>query len=72
MGNWNNLSEENREKYYKALGYGLEKPLLFVFLADINSIEGDTGHCVLVSLRDQSIQTMRHTCEFRKATDEEF
>ena len=70
---WQKLPEEDRIKYYGVLGYGRKKPRLFVFLTEIRDQEvGDTGHCVLVALDDQSIETMRHTCEFRHATDEEF
>ncbi len=65
---WNNLSEIDRVKYYGALGYGSEKKKLFVFMCEIN----DSGHCVLVDLDDGHIEKMRHTCEFRKATDDEF
>lgn len=66
---WDDLSEEDRIKYYGPLGYGSERPMLFVFLTEITQA---SGHCVLVSLRDQRVETMRHTCEFRLATDEEF
>ena len=69
---WNNLSEEDRLKYYGDLGYGREKPRLFVFLTEIFDNDNDSGHCILVSLDNQKIETMRHTSEFRKATDEEF
>ena len=70
---WKGLSEEDRIKYYGVLGYGKDKPELFVFLTEIrDSYVGDTGHCVLVSLRDQHVETMRHTDEFRAARDDEF
>lgn len=69
---WNKLSEEDRIQYYGALGYGQKKPKLFVFLSKICQHGEDTGHCVLVSLDDQTIETMRHTVEFRHVTDEEF
>lgn len=70
---WNGLSEKEKLEYYGPLGYGQKKPKLFVFLTDIKTADGrDSGHCVLVSLSDQKVETMRHTCEFRKATDEEF
>lgn len=69
---WKDLPEADRVKYYGALGYGSPKPKLFVFLSPILSVHGDTGHCVLVSLDDQKVETMRHTDEFREATDEEF
>lgn len=67
------LSETDRKKYYGPLGYGSKKSKLFVFLTTISSSDGtDSGHCVLVSLDNQKIETMRHTNEFRLATDEEF
>jgi hypothetical protein len=71
---WNNLSEEDRIKYYGLLGYGQEKKKLFVFICEIlDSFDSrPSGHCILISLDDQQIETMRHTSDFRKATDEEF
>lgn len=75
---WNELPEEDRLKYYGILGYGRDKPRLFVFITTINGFDEDegccidTGHCILISLDDQSVETMRHTCEFRHATEEEF
>ena len=65
---WGKLSEKDRHKYYSALGYGCDKPKLFVFLTEIHQAP---GHCILVSLDDQTIETMRHTSDFRLATDEE-
>jgi len=65
---WKNLSEEDRVKFYGPLGYGAKKPKVFVFLT---SIRQAPGHCVLVSLDNQKIETMRHTCEFRLVTDDE-
>ena len=76
---WNKLPEETRIKYYGDLGYGRDKPKLFVYLAPImtgidpyDDQRYHSGHCVLVSLDDQKIETMRHDFEFRLATDEEF
>lgn len=70
---WTSLSEKERKKYYGALGYGLEKKKLFVFLTAILDADGeDSGHCILVDLDDGHLETMRHTNEFRKATEEEF
>lgn len=70
---WNNLPESERIKCYGSLGYGSPKKKLFVFLSPILDTEGnDTGHCVLVSLDDQHIETMRHTSDFRVASEEEF
>ena len=70
---WKNLSEEDRIKYYGSLGYGREKPMLFVYMTEIFNADGNpSGHCVLVSLEDQHIEIMRHTSDFRLATEEEF
>lgn len=66
---WERLSEEEKIKYYGPLGYGQEKVKRFVFLCEIRNAP---GHCVLVSLDDQKIETMRHTSDFREVTDEEF
>lgn len=65
---WNDLSEEDKIKYYGPLGYGADRPIVFVFITEINQA---TGHCILVSLKDQSVDTFRHTNEFRLATDDE-
>jgi hypothetical protein len=65
---WDKLPEEERLEYYGPLGYGAERPRLFVFLCEIKNAP---GHCVLVSLDDQTIETMRHTSEFREVTEEE-
>lgn len=70
---WNGLSEAARLRAYGSVGYGKEKPELFVFVCPIcDSDVGDTGHCVLISLDDQHIETMRHTSDFRAATEKEF
>lgn len=65
---WKNLSEADKVKYYGALGYGAKKQKLFVFITEIRNAP---GHCVLISLDDQKIETMRHTSDFREATEEE-
>lgn len=65
---WNGLSEEDRKKYYGVLGYGAAKPHLFTFICE-HQPQG--GHCVLISMEDQHIETMRHISDFRLATDEE-
>lgn len=66
---WNNLSEEDKIKYYGSLGYGLDKKKFFVFLTEVKNAP---GHCVLVDLDDNHIETMRHTYNFREVKDEEF
>ena len=66
---WKGLSEEDRIKYYGPLGYVAARPKFFVFLCEIRNAP---GHCVLVSLNDQKIETMRHTSDFREVDEEEF
>lgn len=65
---WENLKEEDRIRYYGELGYGSQRTKLFVFLCEINN----SGHCVLVDLDTNKVMTMRHTSDFRPATDDEF
>lgn len=65
---WDNLPEEDRIKYYGPLGYGQEKPVLFTFICEHSP---QLGHCVLINMHTQEVETMRHTSEFRLATDEE-
>lgn len=64
-----NLSEEELIKYYGCLGYGSEKPKFFVYMAPILNAP---GHCVLISLDNQQVETMRHDCDFREVRDDEF
>jgi hypothetical protein len=68
-GFWDNLSEAERHKSYGSLGYGSDKLKYFVFLCEIKNAP---GHCVLVSLDNQKLETMRHTNDFREVMDEEF
>lgn len=68
-GYWDNMSEEDKIKYYGVFGYGKSKPKFFVYLTDIKNAP---GHCVLLSLDDQKIETMVHDSEFREVTEEEF
>lgn len=67
-----NISEEYAIKYYTCLGYKLTKKPLFVFLCEILDGEYDSGHCVLLELGTNKIESMRHTSNFRLATDDEF
>ena len=69
---WNGLTEKERKKYYGPLGYGKKRKKLFVFICEILDADGDSSHCVLISLDDQKVETMRHTSDFRLATQEEF
>ena len=66
---WSGLKEKDKIKHYGSLGYGQEKLHFFTFLCEIKNAP---GHCVLVSLEDQHIETMRHTVDFREVTEEEF
>ncbi len=65
---WSNLPEEDRVKYYGVLGYGAKEPYLFTFICEHRPQD---GHCVLISMQDQHVETMRHTSEFRLATEDE-
>jgi len=58
----------NKKAVYGRLGYGDKHPKLFVYLMEIISAP---GHCILVSLHDQKIETMWHCDLFREARDEE-
>lgn len=62
---WEGLSENDRIKYYGDLGYGSDKLVLFTYLCEHNP---QAGHCVLVNMDNQKIETMRHTNNFRLAT----
>lgn len=66
---WEALSESDRLKYYGALGYGQKKPKFFIYLSPILNAP---GHCVLVSLDNQKIETMRHESDFREVKEDEF
>ena len=65
---WDKLPEADRIKYYGPVGYGSKKTKLFVYMCEIN----DSGHCVLIDMDTKENVLMRHTCDFRPATDEEF
>lgn len=65
---WARLPEEERIKYYGPLGYGSKKTKLFVYVCEIN----DSGHCLLVDMDTGLNVLMRHTSDFRPATEEEF
>jgi hypothetical protein len=66
---WDKQKPEDLLEWYGPLGYGQEKLKFFVFLCEIRNAR---GHCVLVSLDDQKIITMRHINDFREVTKEEF
>lgn len=65
---WKKLSENDRKKYYGAIGYGSKKRHLFTFICEHRP---QSGHCVLISMQDQHVETMRHITDFRLATEEE-
>jgi len=65
---WDNLSEEDRIKHYGPLGYGQDKPVFFTFICEHHP---QLGHCMLVNMQNQQVETMRHTSEFRLVEDDE-
>lgn len=65
---WNNLSEKDRVLFYGPLGYGQANPPYFTFLCHHSP---QSGHCCLVNMETQQIETMRHTSEFRALTEDE-
>lgn len=70
---WDGLSEADRLKYYGALGYGQAKQKLFVYICTIlDANQCLSGHCVLMDMDDQHLESMRHYNNFRLATDDEY
>jgi hypothetical protein len=65
---WNALSEKERLRYYGCLGYGRDKPLLFTFICEYHP---QIGHCVLINMENQKIETMCHISDFRLAIENE-
>lgn len=65
---WDKVPEYDRIKYYGPLGYGSEKPVLFTFVCEHHP---QNGHCMLVNMENQKIETMRHINEFRLAGEDE-
>jgi hypothetical protein len=65
---WNKLSENKKIEWYGALGYGRDKLLLFTYVCEHTP---QTGHCMLVNMETQKVETMRHTDEFRLAEEGE-
>lgn len=66
------FSEEHKLKYYGDLGYGVNKPKLFVFLCHIRFQGKKIGHCALVDIKSGEIKVMVHESNFRLAHEEEF
>ena len=65
---WDKLSEEDRIKYYGALGYGQQKPKHFTFLCHHRP---QHGHCVLIDMDTGKIEVMRHTDDFDLVSEDE-
>jgi hypothetical protein len=65
---WDNLSEEDRVKYYSDIGYGSEKPVLFTFICEHKPQD---GHCLLYNFNAEKMEAMRHWSDFRKVEDHE-
>jgi hypothetical protein len=66
--NTSGLKESEKIEYYGDLGYGRKKPLLFTFICEHSPQD---GHCVLVNMENQKVETMRETDQFRLATEDE-
>ena len=66
---WNSLSAGQRDHYYGDL-YDFENntATLFTFLCEHSP---QVGHCVLINMTNQKIETMRHTNNFRLVLDDE-
>jgi len=70
---WKQQTKADLLKWYGPLGYGKKTKKLFVFLAEVLDADGTpSGHCVLADMDDGKIVMMRHTSDFRKATEDEF
>jgi hypothetical protein len=65
---WENLPEQHKLKFYGSLGYGSGAWTLFTFITEHYP---QAGHCMLVSMEDQHIETMRHTNNFRLVSEDE-
>lgn len=68
MDYWDTLSEEAKIIFWGELGYGEPTPKLLVFMCELSP---QSGHCVLMELESGKMHNMRHTDNFRKATEEE-
>lgn len=66
---WNELSIQQKRRYYGTLyDFDNNKPYLFTFICEHSP---QIGHCVLINMDNQKIETMRHTNNFRLVNDEE-
>ena len=67
-GFFDRITTSKEFAYYKSLGYGSDKPKVFVFLCEISG----SDHAVILSLDDNEIFSMVHWDQFRLAKEEEF
>lgn len=66
---WNGLSMDDKKKYYGDLyDFDNYKPIHFTFITEH---QPQTGHCVLINMSNQKVETMRHTDNFRLALEDE-
>ena len=67
---WNNLSCEDKRKDYGDICNfdNPDRPFLFTFITEHSPQD---GHCVLINMKNQKVETMRHTSDFRLAAEEE-
>jgi hypothetical protein len=66
---WDKLSHDDKVKYYGNLyNFIADKPYLFTF---IGYHRPQYGHCILVNMITQKVETMRHSSNFRIATEDE-
>lgn len=77
-----NYSDEDKRKYYWPLGYGEDKPRMFVFITRIysqmkwgkkmKSHRVDSGHCIIMDMDTRKFESMVHTANLRHAEEDEF
>lgn len=66
---WNTLTLDQKKRYYGDLyDFDKNKPYLFTFLCYHSP---QVGHCVLVNMENQKVETMRHPENFRLVGDDE-
>lgn len=66
---WNDLSLAQKKRYYGDLyDFDNDKPYLFTFLCYHSP---QVGHCVLINMDNQKVETMRHPDDFRLVGDDE-
>lgn len=65
---WKNLSEKDKIKYYSRFGYGSDKSVFFTFICEHSP---QSGHCLIINMDTQQIETMVHMSEFRLVTEDE-